>query len=190
VTALAEAKRAAREAAVAARETADRAGPGAAREAAGHALEEIGHLREVRCVSAYLPIRTEIDSLPVMLALAGLGFRVCVPVIEGRGRPLRFRAWTPGVALVPGPYDVPMPATGDWLEPDALLVPLLAYDDRAFRLGYGGGFYDRTIHDLRERRQVQALGFAYAGQRIAAVPHEPTDAPLDAVVTEAGVLRP
>jgi 5-formyltetrahydrofolate cyclo-ligase len=115
---------------------------------------------------------------------------VCVPIIEGRGRPLRFREWTPGTELVAGPYNVPMPARGDWLEPGALLVPLVAYDDRAFRLGYGGGFYDRTIHDLRERARVQALGFAYAAQRIAEVPHEPTDAPLDAIVTEMGVMRP
>jgi 5-formyltetrahydrofolate cyclo-ligase len=125
-----------------------------------------------------------------MLSLFGLGYRVCVPIIEGRGRPLRFREWTPGTELVAGPYNVPMPARGDWLEPGALLVPLVAYDDRAFRLGYGGGFYDRTIHDLRERARVQALGFAYAAQRIAEVPHEPTDAPLDAIVTEMGVMRP
>jgi 5-formyltetrahydrofolate cyclo-ligase len=189
VTALADAKRAARTAAAVARAAAHQAAPGAARQAAGHALAEIGALR-VRCVAGYLPIRTEIDPLPAMLALGGLGYRLCVPVIEGPGRPLRFRAWTPEAELAPGPYGVPVPADGDWLDPDALLVPLLAYDRRAFRLGYGGGFYDRTIHDLRGRAPVHAFGFAYAGQRIEAVPHEPTDAPLDGVVTEDGVLRP
>jgi 5-formyltetrahydrofolate cyclo-ligase len=190
MTALGDAKRAARAAALAAREAVHRDGAGSARLAAGHALEEIARLRDVGCVSAYLPVRNEIDPRPVMLSLFGLGYRVCVPIIEGRGRPLRFREWTPGTELVAGPYNVPMPARGDWLEPGALLVPLVAYDDRAFRLGYGGGFYDRTIHDLRERARVQALGFAYAAQRIAEVPHEPTDAPLDAIVTEMGVMRP
>jgi 5-formyltetrahydrofolate cyclo-ligase len=190
VSTLAAEKQAARAAAFAAREAAHRDGPGAARQAAGHATELVGQLRDVAVVSAYLPIRTEIDPRPLMLALFGLGYQVCVPVIEGRGMPLRFRAWTPGTELITGPYGVPIPAAGDWLEPQVLVVPLVAFDDRAFRLGYGGGFYDRTIAGLRARGPVHAFGFAYSRQRVDAVPHEPTDAPLDGVITEMGLLRP
>ena len=141
-----------------------------------------------RCttVAGYLPIRSEIDPRPAMLALAGLGYRVCVPVIEGRGRPLAFRAWTPGAATERGPFGVEMPVAGELVEPDVLLVPMLAFDARGHRLGYGGGFYDRTIGALRARREVQALGFAYAAQELPAVPDGETDMRLDAIVTEAG----
>lgn len=163
---------------------------GKGRQAAAHALPAIAAVRGARVVSAYLPIRTEMDVKPTMLALLGLGYRLCVPVVEGRGRPLRFRAWRPDVKLERGSFGVEAPVEGDWLEPDALLVPLLAFDAGGWRLGYGGGFYDRTLADLRSRRQVVAIGFAFAGQQVEAVPRDATDARLDAVVTEAGVLRP
>jgi 5-formyltetrahydrofolate cyclo-ligase len=98
----AEEKRAARAGALARRAALHAALPGAARQAAGHVLEEVAHARHVRTVSAYLPIRDELDPGPAMLALAGLGYRLCVPVIEGRGLPLRFREWVPGAAVVGG----------------------------------------------------------------------------------------
>lgn len=163
------------------------AGAGAARQAAGHALLVIGAHREVRVVSAYLPIRTEIDPRPTMMALHGLGYRIGVPVIEAAGQPLRFRAWTPGCVLESGPYDVMIPAEGDWIEPDLLLVPLIAFDADGHRLGYGGGFYDRTLHALRARRQVHAYGLAYEGQRVTRVPRGASDAALDGVLTETGL---
>ena len=190
MSALIEAKKAARAAGFAARERVHRDGAGAARQAAGHALAAIAPLHHVSVVSAYLPIRTEIDPHPAMLALFGLGLRLCVPVIERRGLPLRFRAWTPGCELARGSFDTRIPCDGEWLEPEVLLVPLVAFDDRAFRLGYGGGFYDRTIAGLRARGPVHAYGFAYAGQRIAEVPHGETDAPLDGVISEDGLLLP
>jgi 5-formyltetrahydrofolate cyclo-ligase len=121
-----------------------------------------------------------------MTALAAAN-RVCVPVIAGRGLPLRFREWRPGVALEPGPFRVLVPAEGDWLVPDLLIVPLLAFDDGLHRLGYGGGFYDRTLAALRAAGPVEAVGFAYAAQAAATLPLEPTDAALDRLVTEAGL---
>ncbi|PWE30528.1 5-formyltetrahydrofolate cyclo-ligase [Maritimibacter sp. 55A14] len=140
-------------------------------------------------IAGYMKIRTEIDPLPVMAELAAEGRRLCVPVIVGEGLPLAFREWTPGSALVDGPFGAVVPETGDWLEPEALIVPMLAFDRRGFRLGYGGGFYDRTLERLRAVRATLAVGFAYGAQETAAVPTEPTDERLDAVVTEDGVIR-
>ena len=149
------------------------------------------HLEGVtgRVVSAYLPIRTEADPLPAMHALAARN-RVCVPVVEGAGRPLSFREWRPGCRLVEGPFRVRVPADGAALVPDLLVVPMLAFDADLYRLGYGGGFYDRTLAALRAGGGCRAVGFAYAAQEVAAVPREATDAPLDELVTEDGPRRP
>jgi 5-formyltetrahydrofolate cyclo-ligase len=174
----------------AARARAHAGGMGAARQAAGHALRLLAGLPRARAVAGYLPIRTEIDPRPAMLALHGLGYTVCVPVIEAQARPLLFRTWTPNVHLEPGPFNVMVPAGGDWVEPDALLVPLISFDDAGHRLGYGGGFYDRTLHALRAHREVRGFGFAYEGQHVPEVPRGLTDAPLDAMVTEAGARLP
>jgi 5-formyltetrahydrofolate cyclo-ligase len=182
-------KKAARDAASSVRAALHARGTGAARQAAGHALELIGRLRDVRIVSAYLPTQTEFDPRPSMLALIGLGYRICVPVIEGKGLPLGFRIWTPGAALARGAYGVETPVDGEEATPDALLVPLLAYDRNGYRLGYGGGYYDRTIAAFRARRAIPAIGLAYSGQEVEAVPRESLDARLDALVTEAGVKR-
>ena len=183
-------KAAARRAALAARAAAHGAGAGAARLAAGHALEVIGHLRAVATVAGYLPIRSEIDPRPAMLALLGLGYRVAVPVIEGPERPLAFRLWSPEARTERGAFGVEVPVGGEAAEPEVLLVPLLAFDARGHRLGYGGGFYDRTIAGLRARGEIDAFGLAYAAQEIPAVPDAETDMRLDAIVTEAGILRP
>jgi len=145
---------------------------------------------ELPVVSGYCPIRTEIDPAPLMTALHEAGHRLCVPVIEGPGLALRFREWHPGCALVAGPFGAAVPAAGDWLEPGLLLAPLLAFDTRGYRLGYGGGFYDRTLEMLRARRPTLAVGLAYRAQEVGRVPAGPTDQRLDAIVTETGVLSP
>jgi 5-formyltetrahydrofolate cyclo-ligase len=183
-------KRIARERALEARARAHAAGAGAARRAAGHALEALGTAGAAGTVSAYLAIRDEIDAMPLMLTLAGLGVQVAVPTIVGRGEPLRFRSWEPGAVLERGTFGVAVPREGVEVEPDVLFVPMLAFDARCHRLGYGGGFYDRTIAALRQLKPVRAFGFAYAGQLAAGLPVEATDMQLDAVVTEAGIMRP
>jgi 5-formyltetrahydrofolate cyclo-ligase len=190
VTDRAASKKAARAAAIAVRSAAHADSPGAARLAAGHALEAIAGLRGTTAIAGYLPVRREIDPLPAMLALCGLGFRVVVPVIGAREQPLGFREWTPGAATERGAFGVPVPVGGALLEPDVLLVPMLAFDRRGHRLGYGGGFYDRTIADLRARRAVTAIGIAYAAQELPEVPDSAHDMRLDAIVTEQGVIRP
>lgn len=167
-----------------------------ARRKAAHAArrpDDAAHLGGVlrahrgAVLAGYMPMRTEIDCLPAMAAHDG---PVGVPVILGAGRPLRFRCWTPDASMVAGEFGALIPEAGAWIEPQVLIVPLLAFDRRGFRLGYGGGFYDRTLEGLRARGPVTAIGFAYAAQEIAEVPTEPTDQPLDLIVTETGTITP
>lgn len=138
-------------------------------------------------LAGYMPMRTEIDPLPAMAAHDG---PVCVPVIEGPGLPLSFRRWTPQARMIPGAFGAEIPETGESLIPRVLIVPLLAFDRRGFRLGYGGGFYDRTLAGLRALGPVTAIGFAFAAQEVDTVPTEPTDQPLDLIVTDAETIRP
>ena len=170
----------AREAAFATRKLAHAAGQG---QAAEILADYLGAYRG--CVlSGYMPMRTEIDPLPAMAAHQGL---VGVPVIIGKSMPLRFREWSPGARMVEGAFKALIPEDGVWVEPVVLIVPLLAFDARGYRLGYGGGFYDRTLEGLRARGPILAVGFAYAAQEVAEVPTDATDQRLDAMVTEKGV---
>jgi 5-formyltetrahydrofolate cyclo-ligase len=185
VTQGAEAKAAARKAAAERRRAAH--DPERSARAAARLLEELRpHAGAV--IAGYMPIRTEVSPLPAMQAMAKLS-RICVPVIRGEGLPLIFREWTPGCAMTAGAFGAPVPAEGGAVEPDVLIVPLLAFDRRGGRLGYGGGFYDRTLEALRARRPVLAIGFAYAAQEAEALPTEATDQPLEMIVTEAETLR-
>ena len=179
---LAEQKAEARRQAYAARKAAHAAGQGSAADHLAAVLAP--HAGKV--LAGYLPIRTEIDPRPAMADYRG---PVCVPVIAGPDRPLAFRAWRPETPLIAGAFGAPIPAAGDWLEPEVLIVPLVAFDARLCRLGYGGGYYDRTLALLRARRPTLAVGFAYAAQELPGLPLEPTDQPLDLIVTEAGVRR-
>jgi 5-formyltetrahydrofolate cyclo-ligase len=181
---LTEAKTAARKAAFARRKAAFDAGD---RAAGARRLAEVLAPHVGRALSGYMPIRTEIDPLPAMAAHRG---PVGVPVIEGKGLPLRFRAWSPAARLVEGTFGALIPEAGDWVVPEVLIVPLLAFDRRGYRLGYGGGFYDRTLQELRARGPVLAIGFAWAAQEVPALPVEPTDQRLDLIVTEDEVIRP
>lgn len=173
-------KAAARAAAFARRAEAFAAGQGQAAEILADYLS--AHRGKV--LSGYMPMRTEIDPLPAMAAHQG---PVGVPVIVAKASPLRFREWTPGCRLVEGAFRAMIPEEGAWVEPEVLIVPLLAWDRRGYRLGYGGGFYDRTLALLRSRGPVLAVGFAFAAQEVEAVPTDAFDQRLDAVVTERGV---
>lgn len=139
-----------------------------------------------KVLSGYMPMRTEIDPLPAMAAHQG---PVGVPVIVAKASPLRFREWSPGCRLVEGAFKAMIPEEGGWVEPEVLIVPMLAWDRRGYRLGYGGGFYDRTLEGLRTRGPVVAVGFAFAAQEVAEVPIDQFDQRLDAVVTEKGVTE-
>lgn len=181
---LTDVKAAARKAAFARRASAHGARPGI--EAALLSTVLAGY--RGRPTSGYLAIRTEIDPLPAMREAAAHG-PFCVPVIQGMGLPLTFSRWTPGCALRTGPFGAMVPEVDDFIEPEVLIVPLVAFDRAGGRLGYGGGFYDRTLEMLRARRPTLAIGFAYAAQEAEALPLEPTDQPLDMVVTEMEVIE-
>jgi len=137
--------------------------------------------------AGYMAMRTEIDPTAAMEEAAAHGV-VGVPVIIANGQPLKFRIWEPDCVMVKGDFGAFIPETGDWMEPEILIVPLVAFDRKGGRLGYGGGFYDRTLEMLRAERPTMAIGFAYTGQEAGDLPLEPTDQPLDMIVTETGVL--
>jgi len=122
--------------------------------------------------------------------LHGAGHVIGLPVVVAKGAPLMFRAWTPETRLVPGGFKTEVPAPGaPEVVPNILLVPLLAFDNAGYRLGYGGGFYDRTLAKLRALARISAIGFAYEGQAVEAVPHAEYDQPLDAIATERSYRR-
>ncbi|MEM7471516.1 MAG: 5-formyltetrahydrofolate cyclo-ligase [Pseudomonadota bacterium] len=140
-------------------------------------------------MAGYMPIQTEVDPRPAMAALQAFG-PVGVPVIEGEGQPLRFKAWSPEADMIDGPFGAKIPAEGAWVTPQVVIVPLVAFTRDGHRLGYGGGFYDRTLEGLRASGPVTAIGYAYAGQEAGALPMEPTDQPLDLIVTNQGIITP
>jgi 5-formyltetrahydrofolate cyclo-ligase len=140
-------------------------------------------------VSGFMSLKSEINPLPLLRRLAGQGARLALPVVAGRGRPLIMREWNLGEPLSPGIWGIrePAPEAAE-VEPDVLLVPLLAFDRAGYRLGYGGGYYDRTIAQLRARKPVIAVGLAFAALEVSAVPATPRDARLDLVLTEREVI--
>ena len=142
--------------------------------------------------AAYLPIRSEISPLPLIAALHDAGQPTAMPVTPAEGHPLSFRRWELGDALEDGPYGTRQPlARGTPILPDVILAPLLAFDSAGGRLGYGGGFYDRTIADFASRdHKASVIGLAYDGQKLDRVPVGPFDMPLDAVLCPSGLYRP
>jgi 5-formyltetrahydrofolate cyclo-ligase len=160
----------------------------AAREAlARHATQfEIGP----GCIVAgFSAIRTEIDPSALMKALRARGAGLALPVAIGRGEPLIFRAWTADTVLVRGLYGILEPSSdAEEVEPDIVLVPLAAFDRRGHRLGYGGGYYDRTLQGLRRSKRITAAGLAYSVQQMDQIPDDTHDEPLDLVLTERDVI--
>ena len=141
-------------------------------------------------VSAYWPIGDELDARPLLHELARRGAVCALPVVVGRGRPLAFRRWRPGDALSRAGFGLSEPPeSAAPVTPDIVVVPLLAVDPAGRRLGYGGGYYDRTIAALGRRGEVVAIGIGYDVQLRTAVPAGAGDRRVDWVVTEERVLR-
>ena len=145
--------------------------------------------RSAGIVAAYMPIRSELSPLPLVSALVAQGIETAMPETPSPGNPLVFRHWAPGDDLVDGPYGTQQPSPmAQIVVPGVILVPMLAYDAACWRLGYGGGFYDRTLAALRTTgNSVAAIGIAFDGQLVDKVPVGPFDMPLDAVLTPSGV---
>jgi 5-formyltetrahydrofolate cyclo-ligase len=146
-------------------------------------------IRSGTIVSGFMPLKTEINPLPLMRSLAAQGVQLALPAIDGRGKPLIMRAFTFGDALASGQWGIREPkADAPDVAPDILLAPLLAFDRSGHRIGYGAGYYDMTIGKLRAMKPVVAVGIAFAAQEIASVPVTPRDARLDLVLTEHEII--
>lgn len=159
----------------------------AAEALAGHGLGFLPPLQPHAVVSAFAPMADELRIWPLLRRLAGDGVRLALPVMQGKGNPLLFRAWTPGDAMDSGVWGIAEPkADKPALDPDILLMPLLAFDRQGWRLGYGGGFYDRTLQGLRARKPALAVGLGYDEQEVEAVPRLDYDQRLDWVLTPSG----
>jgi 5-formyltetrahydrofolate cyclo-ligase len=137
-----------------------------------------------RHVGFYWPFKGEYDPRPLARALHGEGARLALPVVAAKGRPLIFRDWRPGVPMVPGVWNIPIPAEGEEVMPDTLLIPLVGFDPRGYRLGYGGGYYDRTLANMAPR--PLAIGVGFEVSRLATIHPQPHDMRMDLIVTEAG----
>jgi 5-formyltetrahydrofolate cyclo-ligase len=136
-------------------------------------------------VSGFMPLKSEINPLPLMRKLAEAGAKLALPVVAGKGLPLIMRAWAVGAPLASGVWGIREPTPdAPAVDPDIVIVPLLAFDRRGHRLGYGAGYYDMTLTALRAKKPVVAIGITYAAQEVDAVPITPRDAPLDLVLTE------
>ena len=136
-------------------------------------------------VSAFHPLRDEPDTLILLDALAKEGFTTALPLVAGRGSSLIFRSWRPGEPTRAGSMSIREPLEdAPVVDPDLLFVPLACFDRRGHRLGYGAGYYDRTLARLRATKPIHAVGVAYGVCEVPAVPYEAHDQTLDVVVTE------
>jgi 5-formyltetrahydrofolate cyclo-ligase len=138
-------------------------------------------------IGFYWPIRGEVGLHGLVRELVAAGARAALPVVVAKGQPLEFRAWQPGARMARGVWNIPIPAAVQVVRPSALLVPLVGFDGRGYRLGYGGGFYDRTLATLSPK--PLAIGVGYEFGRLATIHPQPHDVPMDALVTEAGVVH-
>ncbi len=145
-------------------------------------------LQELRpaTLAGYWPIRREFNPLPLMQQLLASGVRVALPAMPSKQAPLEFRLWYPGAQLGVGAYDIPYPSQGAAVLPDMLLIPLLGYDAEGYRLGYGGGFYDRTVVALDLRPHLVGLGFSAAW--LPTIKPQPHDIRMDHILTEAASI--
>jgi len=135
----------------------------------------------------YWPFRGEFDARPMVRDLIERSWRAALPVVIEKNRPMIFRPWIPGMAMVDGIWDIPVPRNGVPVVPDIVLAPLVGFDDARYRLGYGGGYFDRTLAALTPR--PHAIGVGFAMQEIDTIHPQDFDIPMDAIVTEAFIRR-
>ena len=137
---------------------------------------------EPRCLGFYWPFRGEYDPRPLVRGLHQRGIPLALPVVVAKAQPLIFRPWWPGIKMAHGVWQIPIPAEGDPVQPDTLLVPLVGFDNQRYRLGYGGGFYDRTIAAMTSPPRKIGVGFNCG--RLRTIHPQPYDIPMDEIVVE------
>ena len=144
--------------------------------------------KDIQTIALYFPINSEFKTLQLMKALFLEGRKICLPVVIKQSLPLIFKEWTPETEMKTGHLKIPVPLTDKELVPDLIISPLLSYDKQGVRLGYGGGFYDRTVADLRKKRTVLYLGIAFTEQKsYLNIPKEDHDIVLDGIIDSFGV---
>ena len=185
---MSSARRAMRTRLIAARLALDDATRGRLSEAITRALQARWPPGSLGMVAGYWPVRGEFDPRPYLLRTIGARGRAALPVIAARDAPLAFRAWTPETPMTAGRWDIEHPASGPFVTPDALLIPMVAFDAGGWRLGYGGGYYDRTLAQRSSR--PLAIGIGYELGRLASIEPGPHDQRMDVIVTEAGAFEP
>ncbi len=149
-------------------------------------LAELDQLKNIAC---YYPIRDELNTLLTIKALHAARFEISLPKINGKVEPLEFRKWDMRSELTDGPFGTKEPV-GEVTEPEVILAPLVAFDAQGTRLGYGGGYYDRSIVELKEANpDLLVIGLAYENQKLDSLPRESYDQPLDMVITEKTTYR-
>ncbi len=185
-----EAKRALRAEMTLRRTEAHAAAAVAASERACARLLDALAVAPAQSLAFYLPIRSELDPRPAMRALTARGATLCAPAAPVEGAPLRFRLWRPDCATETDRFGLEVPSATEEVAPEVVVTPLLAFDRHGARLGYGGGYYDRTLALLRAHGPLRAIGFGFAAQEVDAVPCAAHDAPLDLIVTERETIRP
>lgn len=160
----------------------------AAEDAAKHGMQLLSSLPAGALIGLYWPIGDELDPRLLMHALERTNYRLALPVVKEKNAPLSFRRWGQGDPLVDGPFGTKEPeSNAPTIVPTALIVPLLAFDGDCYRLGYGGGLYDRT---LAAHPHIKAFGFAYGAQFVDDIKKEPHDWPMQGVITETGIVLP
>ena len=165
--------------------------PAAERQAAAEAIARAFPIDVPRgaIVSGFMPMKSEINPLPLLKRLAADGAKLALPVVAGRGNALIMRSWEFGAPLEPGAWDIRQPRSdAPEVDPDILIVPLAAFDRAGHRIGYGAGYYDLTINRLRTIKPIIAIGIAFAAQEIPRVPATERDARLDLVLTEREII--
>ena len=153
-----------------------------------HHLDALLAQLDIATLGFCWPFRGEFDARPLVVRTLATGRRAALPVVLGRDAPLAFRQWTPQSDMIEDRYGIHIPAAGDTLQPDAILLPVIAFDDAGYRLGYGGGYFDRTLAALQPR--PLAIGVGFACLRIDSIHPQPHDQPMDYMVTEAGASQP
>ncbi len=146
------------------------------------ALKSILSSKSDKLVGFYWPFRGEFDARPLLTEERGRGMRLALPVVVDKGQPLQFRAWSPGTRMTRGVWNIPIPADDEAVEPDVLIAPLVGFDPAGYRLGYGGGFYDRTIASKAVKPFVIGIGFEIT--RLPTIHPQPHDIPMDVIITD------